>query len=422
MSRTTFALLLGLVVGCGSKPQPEAAGTVPLAPDPPPPAPGPPTPPAPVVYEMDPARQVIPDGPVRGRLAGVEIGKAEVSLEGRRLVFRGGEEWRAVIDLPADPGRDGAPARMVLRPADEVPGPPDWTVFVVFPRPVEFEGWKLFGLQGWRPEPALGWRGGCGITLEFGRREGGKLPGKVFLALPDLPGMRPGTGGNVLAGSFVADCPRQPDDPPGPDDVPYVNGAVAVRGAGPGAAVRTGYFGALGPDRFALAAAPELELGSRQTARSNYDKPHVTTLVAGTADAPSRFEHSRLTPGRYLVFAALRGGPVAGRWVEVKPGSTTTTADLVLDPGQAGGLEVTPPLEALGKVQLVPADDPGRPPLGDVPFEAAALQLGLEADIVARKAVFKALAPGRYEVRAAKQSRVVEVAAGKVAELDFGKK
>jgi hypothetical protein len=406
MSRTTFALLLGLVVGCGSKPQPEAGPGVALDQGPPP------APPAPVVHEMDPAKHAVPAGPVRGRLAGVAVGGADVSLEGRTLVFRKpaaapGEEWRVSVELPADPGRDGSPPRMVLGPADEVPAGSVWTVLADLPQPAGPDG----------KDRRLGWRGGCAITLEFGKREGGKLPGKAFLALPDVPNVPPGS---VLAGTFVAACPRQPDDPPGPEDVPYVNGAVAARGAGPGPALRVGYFGALGPDRFCLGSA-DAELDGRQTVRAFYDKPHVTTLAAGDAANPSRYEHSKLTPGRYLVFAALRGGPVAGKWVEVKPGSTTT-ADLGVDAADPGGLEVTAPLEALGKVHLIPADEPGRPPLTDVAFEAAALQLGLEADIVARKAVLKNLAPGRYEVRAGKQSRVVEVAAGKVAELDFAKK
>ena len=52
------------------------------------------------------------------------------------------------------------------------------------------------------------------------------------------------------------------------------------------------------------------------------------------------------------------------------------------------------------------------------------MQLKLEQDIVARKALFKNLGPGRYEVRdkASGQVRVVEIVAGKTIELDFDAK
>jgi hypothetical protein len=52
------------------------------------------------------------------------------------------------------------------------------------------------------------------------------------------------------------------------------------------------------------------------------------------------------------------------------------------------------------------------------------MQLKLEQDIVARKALFRNLGPGRYEVRdkASGQVRVVEIVAGKTVELDFDAK
>ena len=80
------------------------------------------------------------------------------------------------------------------------------------------------------------------------------------------------------------------------------------------------------------------------------------------------------------------------------------------------------PLEALGKVQLAPADDPSRPPMDVNMFIVLSWHLKLEEDIVARKALFKNLAPGKYEVRAGGQIRMVEVIAGKTVELDFDKK
>jgi hypothetical protein len=121
------------------------------------------------------------------------------------------------------------------------------------------------------------------------------------------------------------------------------------------------------------------------------------------------------------VFAAVKNGPAVWKWVDVKPQSTTTV-DFTIDLTQTGGLEVNAPLEALDKVQLAPADEPLRPALSEYLFGALAMQMQLEQPIIARKALFKGLSPGRYEVRVNKQLRVVEVVAGKTMELDFDKK
>ncbi len=428
MSRMIFTALFGCglvsAVGCGSKPQPDQPNAV-LTPEP---KADPSATPAKVVHEMDPTKHVIPATPVAGRLGGVDVTTAETRVEGHNLIFQKpdggpGENWRVAIELPAEPGRDGSPPKMLLKPTDELPGQTAWTVFVNWPRPILRPAWEVFSFKGgWNPDPhPFGWRGGCAITLEFGKRENGKLPGKVFLALPDLTDAHPDTPtGNFLAGSFVADCARQATDPPGPDDVPYVRGTVTIRGGAPNAGLKAGYVGVLGEDRFCLGAS-NVELGTRQFSRSNYDKPHVSTLIVGEGTAPNQYEHSKLTPGRYLVFATLQNGPAAWKWVDVKAGAALT-ADLTIDATQVGGLDVAPPLEALGKVQLAPAEDAGHPTPSDSLFQGRTLQFGLEADIVARKAKFTNLAPGRYEVRANKQSRIVEVVAGKTVELDFDKK
>jgi hypothetical protein len=227
----------------------------------------------------------------------------------------------------------------------------------------------------------------------------------------------------MLAGTFEAAYRRHPAEQPGPEDVPFVNGKVTVRGATPGIALVTGYANPKAT-MFPVVVI-DVPLGNPNSpwAQRDYDKPRVTSLIAGDGkETPSRYEHSKLTPGRYLAFATLKGGgPVAWKWVEVGP-TSTITADLVVDATQVGGLEVTAPLGALDKVQLAPADDPDRPPLDESLFIGLAWQLGLEKPIVARKALFKGLGPGRYEVRAAKQIRVVEIVAGKTVELDFDKK
>ena len=82
------------------------------------------------------------------------------------------------------------------------------------------------------------------------------------------------------------------------------------------------------------------------------------------------------------------------------------------------------PIGSLSKIQLAPADSPRHHPIDGTLLELIAMQLKLEQDIVARKALFKNLSPGRYEVRdkASGQVRVVEIVAGKTIELDFDAK
>jgi hypothetical protein len=170
--------------------------------------------------------------------------------------------------------------------------------------------------------------------------------------------------------------------------------------------------------------APLVAGNPRMVREVTHENPKVvTSIVAGDGvSVPGRFDHANLPPGRYLVYATLAGGgPVAWKWVDVGPNSALTV-DLALDANLTGGVEVVVPPTALGKVQLIPADEPGAPPTDPTLAAVIALQLGTEQDVAARKALFKNLAPGRYEVRAGGESRVVEVAAGKTAELDFDKK
>jgi hypothetical protein len=419
MTRIVFAALLAFLIGCGSKSnstqpsggdKPEAK--VELTPIPVKPS-----------HEMDPAKHTIPPAPVSGNLGKVEIAAAEARVEGKNLILQKpaagpGENWRVTIELPAEPGREGSPSKMVLAPTDSPMGT-TWTVNVDFPKPLSL---KEADGKTWKSLGGLAWSGGCAVTLEWGNRENGKLPGKVYLCVPSITDAHPDTPtSSVLAGTFIADCARSATDPPGADEVPYVKGTVSVKTPAPNANLRVGYVGTLPMENLALGIV-SADLDGGQQARANYDKPHVSTLIAGDGKmAPSHYEHSKLTPGRYFVFATLPSGPAVWKWVDVKAGDKLTL-DLTIDATQTGGLEVTPPLEALGKVQISPTDDVGQPPTTDGAFQGRALQLGLEVEIVNRKALFKNLAPGRYEVRAAKQSRTVEVVAGKTVELDFEKK
>jgi len=399
-SRTITGGVLGLALvvaaGCGSKPAPPEPNQ-PINPD----SGSNPDAAAKPVYELDPARHAIPAHPVSGTIGGAEV-TPEAAIEGEFLVFRTPQagttlpERELSLKLRASSGQMIPVGKRTVR--QEMPEGPD----------VPEVRLAVPGKQT-RLYP-----NGYALTLELEPRKAGKVAGKIYLCLPD-------DEKTLLAGTFVAAAPRQPNEPPGVEDVPLVNGSVTVVGTAPGAVLTVGYAANPQPDLYPLGAA-QIPLGDEVTAQATYDKPRVTSLTAGDGKTvPSRYEHSKLTPGRYLVFAALKNGPAAWKWVDVGPQSTVAV-DLTIDATRTGGLEVNVPLGALGKVQLAPADDPHRPPMDANMFIGVVWQLNLEQDIVLRKALFKNLGPGRYEVRAGKEIRVVEIVAGKTMELDFDAK
>ena len=202
---------------------------------------------------------------------------------------------------------------------------------------------------------------GYSMTLVLEPRKAGKLAGKICLSLPD-------DQKSFLAGTFVAPAPRLPIEPPGLDDVPFINGSVTVAGAAPGAVLISGYVtGASEKTSDIGIAAVDAELaespGGPKSVTSDEDKPRVTTLIAGDGKKlPSRYEHSKLTQGRYLTFAMLKNGPAAWKWVDIGE-RTTEKADLTIDAAKVGGLEVTAPIGSLSKIQLAPADAARRHPL-----------------------------------------------------------
>ncbi len=357
----------------------------------------------PATHELDPARHVLSPTPLRGRLGGVEV-QPQAVVEGEYLIFRvtqGKLTERAVW--------------IRLRPSLGQPLPHGKWSLGLTPPPEGFRPEVLLELPG---QPLhLFPPGQYALTLELSPRQKGQIQGRLHLSLTD-------PAQSFVAGSFQAAAPRQPTEPPEKEDVPLVNGTVQVRNAPQPAVLLTGYAAYPTIDQFPLAAV-DIELGEPveppRWEQRDYDRPRITSLIAGNGkDVPSRFEHSRLTPGRYIVFAQLKNGPAAWQWLDVKE-QTTAHVELTIDAATTGGVEVTAPVGALGKAHLAPAD-PLRPMLDPTLALGLALQLGWEQDIVQRKALFKNLAPGTYEVWIGGEVRRVDVVAGKTAEVDFEKR
>jgi hypothetical protein len=406
---------LGFALGCGSKPEPSQAPapaqtTPPTPPSPPAPAGdpnagAPKAGPAAVAWEIDQAKQVIPAAPVRGSIAGAEA-TPEAVLEGDELSFR---VMKAGTPIPERSVKVKlAPMRLPGQPLPQLTGR-DWKVkFDAEPGPNVPEVWvDVAGKQ-----PHL-YPTGYALTLELGARKAGKVPGKVYLSLPD-------DQKTVLAGTFEATYVRPHTERPGPDDAPFIAGTVAVTGAKPDAQVRVAYTtagpnGAVEPRELQLPfdpSPPELARWTRD------EEARKAMLVAGDGKGrPFRYEFVKLTPGRYLVSAAVAGGPAVWKWLDV-PAGGMLTENFTIDAATTGSVQVTVPAGVTGRVFLAPADDPAKPPMDANLFHAVALQtVRQEADIAGGKALVKDLGPGKYEVRVGDLRGFVDVTAGKTAEL-----
>jgi hypothetical protein len=249
---------------------------------------------------------------------------------------------------------------------------------------------------------------GYAMTLELGARQGGKVPGKIYISTqePDK---------SFLAGTFEAVYARAPTEPPGPDDAPYVTGNVTAVGAKSGAELRIGYAAFTET----LVSFPEVTVPFIVPAgAAPATKSETSTYVPGDGVGRAfRYEHVKLAPGRYLLTAAIAGGPTAWKWVDVAAG-TAKTENIAIDPAQVGGVEVSVPAGVTGTVLAAPADDPAKPPLEAELYRLLALQVIRQgAEVVGGKAALKNLVPGKYEVRAGDLRGFVEITAGKTSEL-----
>jgi hypothetical protein len=424
MSRTIFTGLLtlglALAVGCGSKSEPppsvpaEPGPTASIPAQPPGPAPSPDpnagqppkVEPPKAAWELDVDKHVIPATPVKGRIAGADV-TPEVLLEGTELVLC---TYKAGTPKDEPPVTERSvrlkltPMLLPGQPAPSVAGRKWKMKFDAQPGPDMPQVWReVVGKDTYVYPPA------CALTLELGERKNGKISGKIYLSLDD-------DEKTVLAGTFEAPYVRPATELPGPDDVPYIGGTITVAGAKPNTEVRVGYAA------FTEAGGsfPEFTVPFTSPAQlpPQPAKVGTSTFVPGDgATRPFRYEHVKLAPGRYLVTAAVSGGPVVWKWVDV-PAGAALTENFALDAGASGGVEVTVPSGVTGMALVAPADDPKRPPLEGSSFQLLAILVARQgANVTGGKALVKNLAPGKYEVRVGDLRGTVDVVAGKTAEL-----
>ena len=355
MNRITLLVVTALAAGCGSG---SSSAPVAVAPPPGPPTsradvpPVKPTPPAesaPVVdrFEMDPAKHVIPDAPATGRLRGQPFTPDRVELQGNQLTLRQGKDFFADLQitmfLDDKRAKSGDGFKLTVSPSQK------WTDGIPSLHVSAREGKGLPDTKFVNDDYAM--------TLELGKAEKGKMPGKIYLSLPD-------SQRSYLAGTFVAERKRALHEPPGPEEVPFVQGKVepAVR---KGQQVWVGYVGlpAAGGSPISDGAGTEPfgDDGSSGAARSESSAPRRAGIRF--EKFVPHFDFTNLPPGKFLIYARLGDrpgkGPCAWQQVDVAPDSRLT-ANLTLtpDPARLGAVAVTAPagLDLKAPVRLVPAE------------------------------------------------------------------
>jgi len=354
---------------------------------------------------MDPTKHIVPTAPVAGKIAGTTF-TPEAQIQSETLTFR-------VL-------KDGLPERLVSiqfspeRAKTLVEG----LKLIVRPeqRPGSDVPILMTEVPSTKPEKPLephAYTNGYAMTLELGRRDRGKLSGKISVSIPN-------DDKDYFAGTFTAEWVRPITELPGPDDAPFIQGKASVTGR-PETLVKVGYVGLPKPGEFAVDAIEMPLVGLNRWARSDFSPPRVTTFVSAEAvGKAARYEHTHLSPARYFVYGVIpEKGPAASKWVTLTPDSQLTV-DLTIDPSAVGSLEVTVPADTKGKVQLAPVDDP-MTRLDPTLFVLIAASLRLEQEATGGVAKFAHLAPGKYEVRLDTLFGVVEIKAGETAKLELKK-
>lgn len=385
-------LLLGLTVGLGcGKSEPPTVATESAAPaaapavtsptsESPVVAPAPPADP----YQLDPSKHAMPTTPAAGRLDGKPFAPS-VAFSGGELTFRrlptaaGEAESSIVFSIPA------GTTKLVVKPDQ----PADDSV----PRI------DTFTMKGDKPS-LQSFLNGYGLTLELGTIKQGKMEGKLVLALPD-------DAKSYLSGTFTADVLRNPNEPPGADDVPFLTGSIAVVGERKGE-IEVGRIAAPGGNVTVESVSLGLEGSGPRLARAESPRPSAAVLTAANE---LRYEHTRLTPGRYLIWAKLKSGAAAWKWLGVAADTKTDTV-LTIDPKAQGSAKVTLPKDVTGVVRLLPEDDDAKAePISET---ALAYALKLEAAPNAGVASFAAVPAGNYRVIVTKPGEALGFLSGKL--------
>jgi hypothetical protein len=348
-------------------------------------------------WNMDVKTLRYPDSPAAGKINGADFKPDRVELEDFILTFRQGGDFfpDREIKLFLNAGQEGLGAKDVTlevaaRGADGAAAP---HVHLAVKGP----GDMIPTTQMFLDKYAL--------RLELGKFAAGKLPGRIYLCLPDK-------GQSYLAGSFTAAAPGLGGA--------KITGRIALQKPG-SFIVSAGYVGST--------MAGKLKSGMAGAGISPQTSVQVTSSGSHLAYDPDKgcsFKHVGLPPGDYLVFVTWDEHHFDGRWVEVKEGADGAV-DLALEPAGEGAVEVQLPAAAdARKVYLVPLAADGKLPAPAAPLNSLAFQLGVfvkcltaEVPVKQDRVTLAGLRAGPYRALAGKATTDVTVKAGMTVKAVF---
>jgi hypothetical protein len=404
MARSRLTTIIGLVTlfgalaGCGGS-KPTTGGAAPA------PAPGPqpsdtrPDPkPGQDAYELDPTKHVIPAVAATGRLAGKTFTPDRVELEENKLTFRQGKDFFPDLDIDIfldNTKKLSEGVKLVVRPNQK------WTENI--------PSLHVSTRKGKDDLPDTKFvNEGYALTLELGKAEKGKSSGKIYLCLP-------GSERSYLAGTFVVERKRSLSEPPGAEEVPFIQGSVTPA-LKKGQSVQVGYVGLPADGKVISDIAGGQVFGNDGDggSRSLTHTPRAASVQI--EKFIPRFDFTNLPPGRYLVYARIKDGPSAWAWATV-PADGRVTADLKLDEKTHGTVEVKLPVGER-EARLVPTDL-GTPPPDDRFLDQLLFALEFRAEAKDGKATIGNVPAGKYQVRAGSLRADVEVTAGKTAAVEL---
>ncbi len=365
--------------------------------------PGDTTPPAtPAGWTQQVKEMRCPASPAAGKINGRPFAPqtAELSrIDGRFLTLRQGEEFNPDVQL-----------KIALSAAKDE----------------NFSGktYEIAAEAGRSPLPvSLAWKGPekqfpdvktytdkLALRLEFGQEDGGKLPGKIYLCLPD-------EARSYVAGTFTAAVEPDYARPPRPDEMPCVSGKIALKGRDEYNLV-VGFIGLAADGTTLTNLTGTTVTPATETSVSSAPYPPQRSALVNDAEAGCVYRHARLVPGRYLVFAGAGDRYIDWRWVEVRD-KTPLTIDFAVEPGVSGTLEVALPKDAKEGVLLIPLDETGQIP--DMKEALLALPIAMKTDVPAKdgKVVLDGLRPGSYRALVGSVGKNVTVKAKETVKVDL---
>jgi hypothetical protein len=343
-----------------------------------------------------------PASPPAGKLNGQSFAPQAFELSrigGRTLTLRQGDEFNPELQfkITLSAGKDdNLSGKTYEIGPDAGPGSPLVSV-------------TRKGAEGTLPETKT-YSEKFALRLEFGAEDGGKLPGKVYLCLPDA-------AKSYVAGTFTAILEPDYTKPPRPDEFPCVSGKITLKGRDEYDAV-AGFVGLTSAGATVTNLTGTILNPKVDVSVSSAPYPPQRSTMMTDAEAGCFYRHARLSPGRYLIFAGVGARYIDWHWVEVRD-KAPVMIDLALEPDAAGTLEVILPKTAKAGVVLIPLDEAGKVPnVGDA---LQALSFAMKTDVPAKdgKVVLDGLHPGNYLALVGGTGKNVTVKAKETVKVDL---